>query len=61
MLDALRSLMVPPALAVLAGVVGTVAAFARLFRRSSGDETVRSHEIVSSERLGEHGSGASTR
>lgn len=33
MLDALRSLMVPPALVVLAGVVGTVAAFARLFRR----------------------------
>ena len=33
MLDALRSLMAPPALVVLGGVVGAVAAFARLFRR----------------------------
>jgi len=33
MLDALRSLLAPPALVVLAGVVAAVAAFARLFRR----------------------------
>ena len=33
MLDALRSLLAPPALVVLGGVVAAVAAFARLCRR----------------------------
>lgn len=38
MLDALRSLMSPPALVVLAGVVPAVAAFARLFRRPRSNQ-----------------------
>jgi hypothetical protein len=39
MVDALRSLMTPPALVMLAGVVAAVAAFARLFRRPGSNHT----------------------
>jgi hypothetical protein len=46
MLDALRSLMAPPALVVLGGVVGAVAAFGRLFRRPGSNHTSAEGEQV---------------
>jgi hypothetical protein len=44
MLTALRTLMAPPSVVVLGGVVAAVGAFARLFRRPSSNHTTSRSE-----------------